>query len=332
MLVFFKRFKWRFSVLLRSCLGLLPCNVIISHGDVDGIISAALVRRHLRKDAYIIFTSPRNLSDTLSLIRGRKFKLYLTDLALNLAIAHSVADRLRNLKDKGCTITWIDHHTWSTEAVEAVKPYVDSLVVREETSAAKLVMEFLSLRDPFSVRLVEIADDADTARYELKISRMYRSASRSTWLKRKIVDLLVDGKLMSEEIEKNLERYDNADVKLDGLSYQILSTLSGRKFAVFDFRSNPGPVSCIVRALCQKEDLDFVLIIFNFKKFSLYRCQQTDDIDLRRICESYGGGGHTFACGGVLEVPLRSRIISFFRSNYRPKELDNLVKDLIELL
>jgi len=332
LLVFFKRFKWRLSVLLRSSLGLLPSNVIISHGDVDGIISAALVRRYLGEDAYIIFTSPRNLSDTLSLIKGRKFKLYLTDLALNLAIAQSVADQLRNLKDKGCMITWIDHHPWSAEALEAVKPYVDSLVIREETSAAKLVMEALSLRDPFSTRLVEIANDADTARYELRISRMYRSASRSTRLKRKIIDLLVEGELMSEEIEKNLERSANVDVKLDDLSYDVLSTVSGRKFAIFDFRSSPGPVSCIVRALCQKEDLDFVLVIFSLRKFSLYRCRQADDINLRKICESYGGGGHTFACGGVLEVPLKDRIISIFRPNYRPKELENLVKDLIELL
>lgn len=311
------------SFMLADAIGLIPESVIIAHGDVDGMASAAMVKR-AKGDSYVVFSGPRSVSKMLGMMR-RKHRIFIVDVAINPSALSEIERNLKRLKEKGSEITWIDHHPWTKEAVETVGRYAE-VHVRGEKSAARLVMEVFNLEDEISRRIAEIADDADTAEYSMEISRLYRAGSRGSKLRKRIVDLMTEGKFMDEELEEKLRNsMKREEKKYTNVEYQFITTSNGRKIAVIDLRPSGGPGSVIAKELCSKEEFDFSLVIFSCERFSLYRCKGLED--LSKVCEEYEGGGHPYACGGRIKMPFYRRILCrIFGRRYRPPEIDGLIE------
>ncbi|MDK2463694.1 MAG: hypothetical protein QI223_02830, partial [Candidatus Korarchaeota archaeon] len=70
--------------------------------------------------------------------------------------------------------------------------------------------------------------------------------------------------------------------------------------------------------------------IYTCGRFSLYAGAEKD-INLRPICEEADGGGHPYACGGRIRLPLHKRVLCrLLGRSYTPREIGELVRKVEE--
>ncbi|MCS7102495.1 MAG: hypothetical protein NZ992_01275, partial [Candidatus Korarchaeum sp.] len=196
------------------------------------------------------------------------------------------------------------------------------------TSNARLVLEELGGSD-FEEELVRIADDADMGSYSIEISRLYNAISMDRRMRRKLLEILVNGSLIDSELRSF------GEVKLRELELQVSEglkravirvTRSGRRFCIIDLRRR-GPGSLIARRAAKELEVDFSLV-FSCRRFSLY-AGLSKELDLRKVCEMFSGGGHPYACGGKLALnPIKRVACRLLGRFYTPSEVKELMRVL----
>ena len=176
----------------------------ITHTDLDGIISAALVRRGLKRKTEVIFSGPREISKTLSSLVGeapRGVEIYITDIGVNDDELDEIVSSLERLRDSGCKVKWLDHHSWSERALKEVREVVEDLIVRRVSAACEVVADYFGLRDPETESLLIICSDADTASYEMEQTRYYDCALKVTkHLAERLIDEFSSGRVLIEDV------------------------------------------------------------------------------------------------------------------------------------
>ncbi len=80
---------------------------IFTHGDGDGVCSAALVK-HLNPEAEVWFAKPASLHRYLSELQGED-RVYILDIALNERFKNIIFPKLEELSKSG-EVIYIDHH------------------------------------------------------------------------------------------------------------------------------------------------------------------------------------------------------------------------------
>lgn len=303
--------------------------VIITHGDVDGVVSAALVARALGDCSEYLFSGPNSITRTLSKLRSEGSELILLDIGLNKSKLDEVESHLKKLSGSGWKISWYDHHFWDDESIARISG-VARLIIKPSSSNARLVFENLGGGD-FEKELVEIADDADTGSYSTEVAKLYNAISMDRRMRKKLLKLLISGSLMDEELRKFGEaklKEIEAQVSKGLKRAEVRLTRNGRKFCVIDLRKR-GPGSLIARRATKELGVDFSLV-FNCKRFSLY-AGLSRDVDLRNVCERFGGGGHPYACGGRVKLSLLKRLAcKFFWKFYTPSEVFEIIRAVEE--
>ncbi len=302
--------------------------VIVTHGDVDGIVSAAIAARALGGGFSCSFSGPGSIDKTLSKLRVEGSELLILDIGLNRSKLDPVESQLRRLSSTGLRIRWYDHHHWDGEALSRLSGIVE-LRVRPSTSNARLVLEELGGGE-FEEELAKIADDADTGSYLTEIARLYNAISMDRRMRRKLLERLVNGSPIDDELRrfgevKMMELEDQVSEGLRRASVRV--TGSGRRYCVIDLRRG-GPGSLIARRAAREFGVDFS-VVFNCRRFSLY-AGASKELDLRRICEMLSGGGHPYACGGKLRLNLIKRVFCRISPRFLiPSEVRELLR-LIE--
>ena len=93
--------------------------LIVAHGDLDGITSAALLAEQLKiesEDLNVVFTQPSLVDQVV--IPEEVEKVYVVDIAINNRDPEMTADFVRRLGGK--LVRWYDHHEgWQEEDYEA---------------------------------------------------------------------------------------------------------------------------------------------------------------------------------------------------------------------
>jgi len=307
-----------------------PNIMIIAHGDVDGVISAVITARSVGDNTEFYFSGPRSIHRVLSMLPSEnKGRLFVVDVGINGDKLEEVEKELARLSNGGWQITWIDHHHWPNGAVEKLSKYA-KVVVRPSPSAARVVYEELGGNE-FEAKLVEIADDADTATYKSRLAKLYNSLTRDKEKRKYLLNLLLEGKVEDERVaswgKKKLEE-ENRAIERGIRSTNVERTSSGRRFAVIDLRPRGGPGSFISKKVAEVKGVDFSLVIYTCSKFSLYAGRDRG-INLKKVCESHGGGGHTYACGGKIELPFLKRILCrILGRRYMPREIKELIEEI----
>ncbi len=123
--------------------------VVISHGDVDGIICTSLYlkAKNLSRE-HMYFTSPAALKDALcrAMLKRELKDLFIFDLSGSRQTLRIVSAWER--------ATWIDHHAWRPEErFENVE-----VVIKQYPSAAQVVAEYFGIES----ELVSVANEIDT--------------------------------------------------------------------------------------------------------------------------------------------------------------------------
>ncbi len=299
-------------VRIKCALGIAPKDIIVTHGDADGICAAAVLIRVLKLTRFdLLFSGPRKIHEalrSLSLCRGRR--IYILDIGINMNLLDNVLETLKTLRSRGCEVLWIDHHRWPQEAVDKVSKLA-KLYVRHTPSATRAVAEYFNaFGDECVKKLVNIADDADTATYSTELAKIVSGAAARKTRKRAIVELATLCDLTPPVVEyarKVLEEREKRWQKaLETL--KVYTTRSGRKFLVIDVRGlNLYSVGPLTKDIAKKYGADFTIVIYSNKSMGFYAATDVE-IDLLPLARLYGGGGHPKACGTELPLPFAEAI------------------------
>ncbi len=83
-------------------------SIILTHGDCDGICSAAIAKRAI-EDASVFFTSPVSLLNDLDNLKGTYEEIVICDIAVDEKTCSELKSKLNELMEVS-KITYIDHH------------------------------------------------------------------------------------------------------------------------------------------------------------------------------------------------------------------------------
>lgn len=138
--------------------------LVLSHGDCDGVIAAAIYIRHFLIDLYpsrilIGFTQPwRAAKELKRFCKEHCDKIIMLDIAIDKEIFSVLADYAM----KGSNILLIDHHTTTSTWIEKLRELSVSVIWSKSTSTPRLIKESLKITlNPYEETLVEIADTCE---------------------------------------------------------------------------------------------------------------------------------------------------------------------------
>ncbi|MCS7386629.1 MAG: DHH family phosphoesterase [archaeon GB-1867-005] len=320
-----------------------PKAIIITHSDVDGISCAAILKRYLKlkekideKAISVIFSGPSSLLRVLSVIPKSSITLYITDISPNIIDEHSILRQLKQIKNHGSKITWIDHHKWRREYIQKLSNIAELILMEKAPSAARIVLEKFMPEDEISKKIAMYADDIDSLRDKFNESPILRILTYKSKWKKKLLKKFTQGIFFDDEIRRisdRLRKEAEAEVSKTIKRAIKMKTHNNLKFAIIDLRKVNLPKSWIARKISEKLDLDFIMVLRRNNAISLYVGSKGKEINLLPIAQKYGGGGHPYACGFRLKLSLKSKVLSFILGKkYIPNEVWSVIKNIKEII
>ncbi len=288
---------------------------IVSHGPhcLDGVTAAVVVARfYAGADVRPHFANNPEINEVLRAVppppNGATQDLWITDISWT----EPETDRhLRELAAAGTRITWIDHHRSAIARLRrgAIDVPLAAMVVEDTYAASRLVFEFLrrrldhvaaAARQSFLAleRLVLLADDNDRWIHALTGSRelaLTVAAMRETDAYREL--LTVDPAVTYSPSMKEAEAR---------VAAELAATHALADRTRVEVAAGPTPV---VAAWCAgypseiadawgKQRSQAVFALYDTKSDGVsFRRSPDSTVDLSRVAERFGGGGHAGAAG-----------------------------------
>jgi oligoribonuclease NrnB/cAMP/cGMP phosphodiesterase (DHH superfamily) len=288
---------------------------VISHGPscLDGVMAAAAVARFYEGERVVTHLVANNDSDSvLQELRlrtgGEEDEIWVTDLSWN---STATGEHLTELAQKGARIYWIDHHRTAVgraDAPEFKVPFT-ARVLSEQYSAARLTFNYLRRRaaalpaararafEEFAA-FAAIADDHDrwvhripeSSDWALAVQTLggiesYREILRlrEPKLSRRMRAALEAGQeAMARSLE--LARSTMVDRMLD-------NGIKVRSACCFGYSSE-------VAAALYESQTRTVIALFDLRSQGVSLRRSPDcEVDLSKLAEQFGGGGHAAASG-----------------------------------
>ena len=294
------------------------CNmkvIIFSHeSDIDGLFSAAigLIRYPQARTIFLSygienFIKMRDFIYSAISSNEERGIFIISDIGLNDNLIGICKDIFSNAKKNGWRIIWVDHHLWSQEATEAVKPYIEIVIDSSgEKCAADLMYETFLPGNDLAAKLASIAHTMDfftKDQYLTPISELIRYYHNFPNFYDKLANLAqksATGILWDIEMQDQYNRY----VQLrDNAKKQVFSTLRIKQLKdirVVFVQSSPFiQTSLFSEEVFQRTQADLAIFYSSEGKVSIRRNNEKIDCSdiSANLCE---GGGHKFAAGAIL--------------------------------
>ena len=286
---------------------------VVSHGPhcLDGVTAAAAVTRYFEPtaDVHATFASNSEIDRTLRGLRpaaGPDTQLWVTDISWREPETDA---HLRALAADGVRIFWIDHHRTALERVRkglVDVPFTDT-VLSEEFAASRLVYEYLERRLATEGRLhprftsfrpvVAMADDNDRWVHQIPGSR------ELGWVVRALgPDAYPDFVALDERVTYT----PKMAAARDRVGAEIAHTFEVAEQSRVERRV--GDVTLVV-AVCDGHPSEIgdawgkkisraVFALYDAKSLSVsFRRSPDCDVDLSKLAQALGGGGHAAASG-----------------------------------
>lgn len=292
---------------------------VVTHTDLDGVGSAAVALRILRRrpgrDSTIIFTEPYELHEVLGSIEGYLEKgdmLIVADLGLNEDTRKPVIEIVRRLTSKGVLVEWYDHHVWDPDDISTLSKLGVRINIDRTTCATGVVAKYMAVdNDSFLAELVDAVCSADLWRWSNSLSpKLFRavgSREASNEWRVRVLEKFLDGILWDEELERKLEAYVNEELRnvKEILRTKYIVEEEGLRIAVA-YKENGPPANSIIGALLtSRYKADIAVIVRPNGGISL----RSRRVNVQRIASRLGGGGHPRAAGAKIPIPLWVRIL-----------------------
>ncbi len=288
---------------------------IVSHGPscLDGVMAAAAIARFFEGSRVFANLPGNNESDRA--IQSLKLRdksgadeIWITDLSWTQA---RTAAHLKELADAGARVFWIDHHRTAVSRADAPEfkaPFAGK-VLSEKYSAARLTFDFLKRREEelsaerrrdFESfrRFAEIADDHDRWIHKIPESPEWALAVQTLGgipSYREIIKLREPK--MSRRLREALRAGQDAMRRSTELadSTLVLRPLGNgvtlRTACCFGYSSE-------VAAHLYENTTRTVIALFDLRSQGVSLRRSPDcEVDLSKLAEQFGGGGHAAASG-----------------------------------
>ncbi len=284
--------------------------VSISHGDVDGVVSAALIVRYTSNVAVRLSATsalPKVIRSAMYdiIMRGAN-TIVISDLNPSPGNISSIVDMLSQYVKAGVRVVWLDHHEWVDKATSTVKEIGVELIIDTERVAAEIVYKYLEkiipeIREDKMVHaLISLAIDDDRFLNRNPLAIKWRRLLRwYNWeFRRKTVRAFASGELWPhwaqkayEEIEREYDiliRKAIEDMKIidvGGYRVVIIPPISDK--------IHPGDLQLEL----SRRGIDADLFVIMYSKGVSFRSNQ---INVAELAKSMGGGGHIYSAGAPL--------------------------------
>ncbi len=275
--------------------------LVIAHGDLDGIATAAITKHNV-ENANVELISVGRFPDCLEQKIGKRYRrLIVADLCPNPSQTNRVIRALKNIS-KETEVLWFDHHLWPSKTINEVLATGAKLVLDTERVAAEIALDEIGdhARE-IERRLAEIARDADLLLNEDTLAVKWRRLlhwNRGRWrLKYMALNAFIEGVLWPDWAEKTyrtVEKLYRRELRQAHTSTLVTYTSGIRvAFTTADERLDPGDVQLMLRDKGFRAE---VYVILHRNSVSL----RSKHIDVSRIARILGGGGHKWSAGAPL--------------------------------
>jgi len=252
--------------------------LIITHGDVDGMVCAAQLIRRERGNCEVVFSNGRWIARKLEAVlrpQEKPRRVYVTDIPADAKAAAVVTQ----LMGAGTEVCWIDHHPWADGLVAQMQAICTKLIYNEalSTPAGILLGEWLGKEDSYCQQIASICYAYETGTAWQRdwfrlLSSCVGKAGQPT------LDRLAFDRPFTEEDLQAIQRQGGADrVAEEMLSAEapVVRTAAGKALAVYDTSDKPGVF--LGRKVFAHHQVDYCLIRISDRKWQV---ASRPDVDL----------------------------------------------------
>jgi oligoribonuclease NrnB/cAMP/cGMP phosphodiesterase (DHH superfamily) len=288
--------------------------VIITHTDLDGVASAALILKYLRvrgvddSKISILLTQPHNLHRVLNKLSCDE--LFISDLGINHRTYESLLNEVRRLRGEGTKIYWFDHHVWQGSWINELVNLGVNLYLNPNTCSAGVVVSSLGLLDNESQLLANATCSVDLWVFNNYLgnylSRYVVCRGGNKWRKYLISKLSGFNGGLDDEVLKCVEDVVDRDLRTYGevLKKVLISVIDGVKVAFVVKEWEESSTSYIAHFIMSRVNADVVVVC---KEGSL--SIRSNELNIRELAVRLGGGGHPKAAGAPLKLPLLHKLL-----------------------
>lgn len=276
-------------------------NVCYYHGDADGIVSGAIVKKFFKNHTIDVECIKVNYGEVPK---------YEDNLENCIVVDFSFDEKtMKKLIENSKNFIWIDHHKTAKEKLENIWEDKNICGIRNLNYAGcYLTWEYFfpKCSIPPSVKYI---GDRDIWKFEF--GKNTKAFYEMFNLKYKEVNDNVILDIFVKECEEDY--IEKGKILIEKRKEQVELAYSTRKESVFVFK---GYKTCIINSqeniseigeYCYNKGYDIVLI-WNIKGNKMYCSLRSKDIDVSKIAEKYGGGGHKNASGFVGDYSFLEKI------------------------
>jgi oligoribonuclease NrnB/cAMP/cGMP phosphodiesterase (DHH superfamily) len=288
---------------------------IITHTDMDGAGAAGLYIYLSGIQNYkLFFTEPYLLNKTLArLLNANYERLVLLDIGINPSVYSEVVDYISQSRKRGVSIAWFDHHIWSEEWFRELRDLGVDIFNDKSTCATGVVAKYVEpRRNPvdsvFVSELVKGVCAGDLWRFDHWMGgyylRLVRRIDSNTW-RRNVVKTIAEGRLWSSEFDEKILTHVESELKVLSRGLSTLDKYANGLKIVVAENNEEVENSFIAAFLIGRYNADIAVLASIDGRLSF----RSRSVNVREIAVRMGGGGHVYASGAKIEVPLMVRLL-----------------------
>ena len=294
--------------------------MIFSHeSDLDGLYSAAigLMRYPQAMTVFLgygidnfnklgnFIHSATRYSSSSKEVGG---KIIIADLGLNDELIETCRNIFSDASSNAWKIMWVDHHPWSDQAIEAVKPFVEIVLdASGRKCAAELMYETMLPGNKVAEKLASMAHTMDfftNNQYLTPISELIRYYQTFPDFYYRLSDLASKsskGILWDIEMQNDYNDYVRLREEAKEQVFASMQIREAGRFKVAYIQSSPYlQNSLFSQEVFSKTNTDLVMLYSTKGKVSIRR--NNDAISCRSIAANLPeGGGHDYAAGATFK-------------------------------
>ena len=294
--------------------------MIFSHeSDLDGLYSAAigLMRYPQAMTVFLgygidnfnklgnFIHSATRYSSSSKEVGG---KIIIADLGLNDELIETCRKIFSDASSNAWKIMWVDHHPWSDQAIDAVKPFVEIVLdASGRKCAAELMYETLLPGNKVAEKLASMAHTMDfftNNQYLTPISELIRYYQTFPDFYYRLSDLASKsskGILWDVEMQNDYNDYVHLREEAKEQVFASIQIREAGRFKIAYIQSSPYlQNSLFSQEVFSKTNTDLVMLYSTKGKVSIRR--NNDAISCRSIAANLPeGGGHDYAAGATFK-------------------------------
>lgn len=266
--------------------------VHLTHNDLDAAGSDAVCRMVFGPEQLTLFSSVGRFNWFFAQVAGCNGKgdtLIISDLGYQ----NGIEDLARKAHAAGWKIQWYDHHKWTGEEMNRVKPFVTELIVDTTKCATGVVATAIAPKNPDAASVSRVVCDYDLWKHEDPRSAVLGIVTSRRENLELVRDKLTQGIIIDDEITgifQGIEQDKNTCIKR---SLRSVKLYHGKyTIAVMPAYGYPSETAAAAR---KELGCDMELLVFDSGRFSLRSVAPVSHL----IAKKFGGGGHPNASGGA---------------------------------